>query len=196
MPDAISSLLWIVTTLTFFVLIDRTMLWLVPRIASARAMAIVRRRAGGINRLHFHGLNTPTNCRTPMSTADALMTLCPYDVSGCALRLSVTIPQDVYWSICCYGPNADNIFSMNDLQAVQKIGRHVVFVLHCDSVKLDTADNEVSVPLKSSRGILLIRTGVPDPHDETSLCLLASNQKLANLVCYSEEDAAEFRELR
>ena len=181
MPDAISSLVWILRTLVFFVVIDRTMLWLIPRVASARAIAIVRRRAGGINRFHFHGLNTPTNCRTPMSTADALMTLCPYDVSDAPLRLSVTIPEDVYWSFCCYAQNSDNVFAMNDLQAVQQIGREVVFVLHCDSVKVATAGNEVSVPLKSSRGIALIRTGVPDPHDSPSLSLLASNQRLASV---------------
>ena len=182
MPDPVSCLVWILTTLMFLVMIDRTVLWLIPRMVSARATAIVRRRAGGINRLCFHGLNTPTNCRTPMSTADALMTLCVYDVSRGALRLSVTIPEDTYWSICCYAPNSDNVFSMNDLQAVRTIGRQVVFVLHSGTVNVATAANEISVPLTSYRGIVLIRTSVPDPVDAQSLALLTSNQSMASII--------------
>jgi uncharacterized membrane protein len=126
-----------------------------------------------------------------MSTADALMTLCPFDVSVSTVRIRVTIPEDTYWSICCYGPNSDNVFAMNDLQALQKIGRKVVYVLHCNSVKVAMAGNEVSVPLKSSRGIVLIRTGVPDPHDAPSLSLLALNQRLASVAVSARSDSIE-----
>jgi uncharacterized membrane protein len=179
MPHVMSSVFWILTTMTFVVMIDRIVLWLVPRVISARAVAIVRRRAGGINRLYFHGLNTPTNCRTPMATADALMTLCPYDVSDAPLRLSVTIPEDTYWSICCYGPNSDNVFAMNDLQAIQNIGRHAVFVLHTNTMNVALASNEFPVSLKSHRGIVLIRTVVPDPLCNKSLERLVANQLAA-----------------
>ncbi len=179
MPPLVSSVFWILTTMTFVVMIDRTVLWLFPRMMSARAIAIVRRRAGGINRLYFHGLNTPSNCRTPMATADALMTLCPYDVSVVPLRLSVTIPEDTYWSICCYGPNSDNVFAMNDMQAIQKIGRHAVFVIHTNTMDVSLASNEFSVSLKSHRGIVLIRTVVPDPLCKRSLELLVANQMAA-----------------
>lgn len=174
--DTISSVGWILMTLLFFVVIDRTVLWLIPRIMSARAIAIVRRRGNGINRLHFHGLNTPENCRTPMATADALMTLCPYDVSVASLRIAVTIPEDTYWSFCCYGPNADNVFAMNDLQAVQKFGRHVVFVLHASEMNVVTAGGEFPVSLKSHRGIVLIRTVVPDPRSQELVEGLQSSQ--------------------
>ena len=179
MPDVMSCVVWILTTLTFVVMIDRTVLWLVPRVMSARAVAIVRRRAGGINRLHFHGLNTPENCRTPMATADALMTLCPYDVSVAPLRIRVTIPEETYWSLCCYAPNSDNVFSMNDRQAVQKFGRHVVFVLQNNKMNVPIAGNEFPISLKSPRGIVLIRTVVLDPQCKESLKRLQACQLAA-----------------
>ena len=71
---------------------------------------------------------------------------------------------------------------MNNLPAVQRIGRQVVFVLHGDSAKVATARHEISVPLKSSRGIAIIRTGVPDPHDFPTLTILAANQQLARVA--------------
>lgn len=82
----------------------------------------------------------------------------------------------VCWSFCCYGPNADNVFAMNDLQVVQKFGHEVVFVLHRDSINGVMAENEILIRLKSSRGILLIRTSISDPHDLPSQSLLNSNQ--------------------
>jgi len=179
MPDAINSMVWILTTLAIAVIFDRAVLWFIPRIVSARAIAAIRRRAGGVNRLVFHGLNTLMNCRTPLSTADALITLCPYDVSVTPLRLGVTIPDDTYWSICCYGSNADNIFAMNDRQLPQRTGSNVFFALHTEGFPVEKSDNEISIPLKSACGILLIRTGVPDPHDQQTLAKLESNQRLA-----------------
>lgn len=176
------GLIWILSTLVIAVTFDRAVLWLIPRVVSVQAIAAIRRRAGGVNRLVFHGLNTPVNCRTPLSTADALMTLCPYDVSVNPLRLRVTIPDDTYWSICCYGPNADNIFAMNDRQVLLSTASHVQFALHHEVVPCVIADNEISIPLKSPYGILLIRTAVPDPHDQRSLANLELNQRLAFVV--------------
>jgi|GEM_PF-2410489 len=141
---------WILSTLVIAIIFDRAVLWCIPRIVSARAIAAIRRRAGGVNRLVFHGLNTPMNCRTPLSTADALMTLCPYDVSVTPLRLSLTIPDDTDWSICCYGPNADNIFAMNDSQLPQRTGSNVFFALHTEGFPVEKSDNEISIPLKSA----------------------------------------------
>ena len=183
MPDTWTGF-WvgILATFVLAVIIDRSLLWIIPRIASEHAIAIVRRRAGGVNRLFFHGLNTPANCRTPLSTADALMTLCPYDVTNGPLRIRVTIPEAAYWSICCYGPNADNAFAMNDLQVIERVGRNAVFVLHLESLSSVVAADELAVPLKSARGMLLMRTAVADPQIPRSLEALESIQHRACIV--------------
>ena len=65
---------------------------------------------------------------------------------------------------------------MNDLQAVQKFGRHLVFVLHASEMNVVTRGDEFPVSLKSHRGIVLIRTVVPNPQSKELVERLQASQ--------------------
>lgn len=155
-------------------------LWIVVQFLSRRALARHVRLAGGVNRIHVHGLNTAENCRTPMSIADAVIAFCVYDLRSGPLLLDLAIPQGRYWSVTVYRVDTTNVFSINDQQLATKLeGRPVerirMLLAKSAATTVFAADSaDITVLSGDRRGIVLIRSLVSDPENEVEAAAVAA----------------------
>ena len=153
-------------------------LWAIPYVVSHRALSDIRKRAAA-NVLIHRPPNTADNCRIPMAIADAMMSICVFDVTKCPLRIRATIPRGLYWSISSYASNTDNFFVMNDTQTSEPTGEQVAIVLQKSAQGYQPRGGEIVVDAPSNTGIVIIRMAVSDPTNLTELTGLSHVQRRA-----------------
>ncbi|MCR9240335.1 MAG: DUF1254 domain-containing protein [Rhodobiaceae bacterium] len=86
---------------------------------------------------------------------DLIYTICAFDVSEKALRISAPVPEDTYFSLSMFGDNTDNFFVVNDKQ-LPKETVEVILVKNEDQVEGLGGAPIVVAP--STRGVILFRT--------------------------------------
>jgi uncharacterized membrane protein len=110
--------------------------------------------------------STATSRGIVRPSPDLLYTLCAYDVSKGALRVTAPVPTETYWSVALYADNTDNFFVVNDRQS-GPLGL-VDFVVYLDGTRPPVEDlPKIKSPSKT--GLVLFRT------------LIANEAKLAKL---------------
>ena len=109
------------------------------------------------------GVNTPNHADRPTSDSrtvvrpspDLIYTICAFDVSKQALRISAPVPADTYFSLSMFGDDTDNFFVVNDSQLNQATVE-VVLVKTPDQVSGLGGAPIVIAP--SDTGVVLFRT--------------------------------------
>jgi uncharacterized membrane protein len=175
---------FLATVLVTTWVIDRASPRLLVWFVSQRALSRHRGMAGGSNRLMLHGLNHASNCRTPLSVADAVVSYCVFDVSRAPLRLRANIPSGHYWSLTCYGLDTTNFFSLNDQQLEESHAesslsdyRTLTVVLSPRHQPIEPAEDERVIETTGPRGIILIRVLMNNPEDENELATIMKTQR-------------------
>jgi uncharacterized membrane protein len=109
------------------------------------------------------GVNVPNHADRPTSehrgvvrpSPDLIYTICAFDVSETALKISAPVPRDTYFSLSMFGDNTDNFFVVNDGQ-LDKDTVEVVLVKTSDQVSGLGGAPIVIAP--SDTGVVLFRT--------------------------------------
>jgi len=170
----VTLLIFVIAVITSHI-VDRAGLWILVRMLSLRSLAMHRRFAGGNNRLFLHGLNTPENCVTPLSVADAMIMFCVFDLSRGPLQITVPLPKNRYWSITCYGIDTTNFFSINATNP--EMSRATTAVIYLSHARRQfghqhSADRPVNPGVEllaaesaSRQGLVLIRVVLNKPED-------------------------------
>ena len=141
----------------------------VPYIVAWRALAGMRRRGYPVNTLVHRGLNTAENCRTPLSVADALISVCRYDVSAGSLVIDLTVPAEGYWSLACYRRRTDNFAMLSDRDVRATGSRRAVLVLGQTTVSAAAGLPVFHIIPPDRKGLLIVRLVVSDPADTASV---------------------------
>lgn len=190
-------LLWLFCTCMLAMLLYSAVLWSVPYVVSDRALGGIRKRAGA-NVLIHRSPNTADNCRIPMAIADAIVSICVFDVAKCPLKIRATVPHGLYWSISCYARNTENFFVLNDVQASDRAGDELTLVLQKAAHGYRPGNGEILIDAPSNTGIVLIRMVVSDPTDVNVFTQLSRIQRraYAETVEATQDVTNEFAKFR
>jgi len=86
---------------------------------------------------------------------DLIYTICAFDVSEKALRISAPVPKDTYFSLSMFGDNTDNFFVVNDKQLPNET---VEVILVKNEGQVEGLGGAPIVVAPSARGVILFRT--------------------------------------
>ncbi len=86
---------------------------------------------------------------------DLIYTICAFDVSEKALRISAPVPKDTYFSLSMFGDNTDNFFVVNDKQLPKET---VEVILVKNEGQVEGLGGAPIVVAPSARGVILFRT--------------------------------------
>ncbi|MEQ9144350.1 MAG: DUF1254 domain-containing protein [Parvibaculaceae bacterium] len=132
--------------------IGAILLW--PNFVMGRLVSGVDNQVGANAALHAP--RADETARTVVRPSpDLIYTICAFDVSQGAVRLSAPVPPDTYFSLSMFADNTDNFFVVNDSQ-LEKDTIDVVLV------KTESQVTELGgapiVVAPSERGVVLFRT--------------------------------------
>lgn len=95
--------------------------WAVPRVAMYLVMNGREAQAMDMhNRASFVPPITARSRSVVMPSPDLLYSVCVFDVSQGAVRVTANPQLATYWSIALYSSDSDNFFTLNDRQAAGK----------------------------------------------------------------------------
>lgn len=122
---------------------------------------VMSRLTSGIEELV--GYNAPNHAARPTSehrtvvrpSPDLIYTICAFDVSKTALKISAPVPSDTYFSLSMFDDKTNNFFVVNDTQ-LDKDTLDVVLVKSSDQVSGLGGAPIVIAP--SDTGVVLFRT--------------------------------------
>jgi uncharacterized membrane protein len=188
---SLTVLIFAIAIVTCYI-IDRAGAWLVVQAISLRSLRIHRRLAGGSNRLFLQGMNTPENCVTPLSVADAMIMFCVFELSKGPVQITVHLPGSRFWSITCYGTDTTNFFSINATHPEMRHAANAVLSLsytrnvlsHQYSANPPESpdDKWLTAESPSRQGLILIRAVLNNPEDAEEVAIVSAALKQSTIA--------------
>ncbi len=147
---------WLIVTVLVAVVVHVAAVFAAPKVIMSKAVAVVARGAGGVNRFNHQGPVTPQRRAIVRPSPDLAYLSCSYDLSNGPVRIRIA-PWDDYVSLSLFAANTDNFYTIND----RKMGAAVYEVALVQKGKPipDGAVNVVESP--SVKGIALERRLAP-----------------------------------
>lgn len=134
------------------------MVWTTPRVVMRSAWSDLVAQYG-VNKVGRPALPTAASRDVPLPSPDLLYALCAFDLSKGYLRVTAKVPPG-YWSLALYAMNTDATYSVNDKATGQ--GAVEFLIAPKEAAIPDTSRGVRVVRAREDRGIVLIRTLVPD----------------------------------
>lgn len=131
------------------------------------------------NRLYHGKIKRAPKDIVPLDNPDNLSSFAIYDVSRHPVRIRAAVSRGApYWSIALTAYNTDSFYVVNDRQ-VSGDTVSVVITRMGDSFVPCEGDRVVAAP--SEKGIVLVRTILPQARDGAALEALMATQTLASM---------------
>ncbi len=137
--------------------------------------------AGKVNTLTLIDNRNTLDSVLPGSSNDLAIAICPYNIEAQPISISAPLPNS-YWSISVFGPDGQNIYTLNDKQ----VGTHhfsaMVMRQTPDSVDPEgsTSRRGEGIVIRSTAetGVVIFRAFVPDRASRER-----ANSVLSQIVC-------------
>jgi uncharacterized membrane protein len=156
---------WAVATSVLAVVVHLFIVIFVPGVDTGQKMAQLA-TSGDVNQLHHIEELAAQSVLLTEASPDLAYAYCTYNLTDSTVEIHARVPPS-YWSISIYTETADNIYTLNDLQAgVSDIN---LLVLHEDTDLDVTAgsearpENTIIVRSPTNTGLILFRAFVGDP---------------------------------
>jgi uncharacterized membrane protein len=157
-------LYWIVATAMLALVVHLFIVIFVPGVDMGQKMARIA-ASGNVNELHVLDATASGDALITEPNPDLTYAYCAFDLSRSAVEIDARIPP-VYWSISIYSSTADNIYTLNDVQAglssikllVVEAGKEVRLAAGPDG----QPDNTIIVESPSRTGLILLRAFAGD----------------------------------
>ncbi len=156
-----SALYWLIATTLLALVVHLFVVIFVPGVDTGQKMAQLA-ASGDINTLHSF---RRTSSGSPLLTEpnpDLVYAYCKFDVSSGPLLVQTPVPQN-YWSVSVYTETAENIYTLNDMQAGVPNVR-LLIVQDAELRRYTTADetgartiDAIVVGTPSDTGLVLVR---------------------------------------
>jgi len=162
---------WTAATLVVALAVHFASMWYLPRLVMSRALA----QMGAVNTIH-HGKRADASAHGVVRPSpDLLYSVCPFDLSRAALRVTAPVPPGTYWSVSMFDDATNNFFVLNDAHANGAVDLIVV-----------PADWEKPMPYRlvrspSVRGLVVFRTLINDERNLAAIDAARRKAKCAPL---------------
>ena len=182
---------WITGGLLLGAIIHIVSVLILPSFASNNAWARLS-KFGGYNSLYTLPAASPQVSAIADMDPSIRFAMCRYDISKGPLRVDAVIPQ-TYWALAVYDPAGSNFYSLNDRSARRSVLTLWVAdqrqILNLEPVEGGEIEDRLVVKSNSSKGVILLRTLVPDASYEPTVrnAFAESRCQIDNSILTEEE---------
>ncbi len=187
-----TTLLTIAATLVVAVAAHLLTVWYLPNLIMDRAMA----QMGAVNTIHHGQRATPAIHGVVRPSPDLLYSVCPYDLSKGAMKVSAVVPPGTYWSVSAFDDETNNFYVLNDreVESGRIARRGVVRLILLPPGTFSENEGVTSVGTRpifsnqgdfiyapSMRGLIVFRTLI---NDESKFAQIDAVRRQANCKLY------------
>jgi uncharacterized membrane protein len=166
---------WIFATLVVAAVTHYVTLTAVPGTIMGTALS----RMGAPNEIHHQGRVTAASRGVVRPSPDLLYSVCPFDLTKGALRITSEVPKGTYWSVSMFDDDTNNFFVKNDRQV--KNGHIDIVLMGNAPLNKPLPHGAEPVHAPSARGLILFRTLI---NDDARFAAIDKARRTANCALY------------